>query len=90
MIDLRGIRSLPWSDAIIPWSETIDVTAWFEKTIRFCLAEPGRFPGKGLGGFLSGVNKALTGGDIAISLVGTDREVDDAMTAIASFRDKLS
>ena len=48
------------------------------------------FPKKGLGGFLSGVNKTLTGGDIAISLVGTDREVDDAMTAIASFRDKLS
>ena len=90
VIDERGIHSPQWSDATIPWSEITEVTTWFEKTIVLHLAEPGRFPGKGLGRILSGANKALTGGNIAISLVGTDREVDDAMTAIASFQDKLS
>jgi hypothetical protein len=31
-------------------------------------------------------NRLLTGGDVALSLVGTDKSFDEAMEAIAEFR----
>ncbi|MFT6474898.1 MAG: hypothetical protein ACJA1G_001084 [Qipengyuania sp.] len=84
-----GIRWCPWSDDIIPWSEITDVTSWSYKgqnTIVLHLNEPSCFPGRGLTAKLRGANRMLTGGDIAISLTGTDRCYDEAMAAIASYR----
>lgn len=84
-----GIRSLPWSDQVIPWSEITDVTVWSyrqQKAIILHLKNPGHFPGRGLRAKLAGANRMLTGGHISISLTGTDRSHDDAMSAIAHFR----
>jgi hypothetical protein len=83
-----GIRSAPWSDQLIPWSEITDVTTWShkgQKAIILHLNNPARFPGRGLAAKLAGANRMLTGGDISISLTGTNRDHNDALSAIARF-----
>jgi hypothetical protein len=37
-------------------------------------------------GALAGANRALTGGDISISLTGTDRKFAEALSAVERFR----
>ena len=88
-INAEGIRCKPWSDSLIPWREIADVTTWSHKGQKAAilhLRDPARFPGRGLAGLLAGANRKLTGGDVAISLTGTDRSFGDAMSAIAHFR----
>lgn len=84
-----GIRGSPWSDHLIPWSEITDVTTWSykrQKAIVLHLRHPALFPGRGLAAMLASANRKLTGGDISISLTGTNRSYDDAISAIARFR----
>jgi len=84
-----GLVFSSWSEEVIPWSEIADVTTWSyrrQKAIILHLRDPARFPGRGLSAKLSGANRMLTGGDISISLTGTNRSYDDAMSAIARFR----
>lgn len=88
-IGTKGIVRSPWSDQLIPWSEITDVTTWSHRGQKFIvlhLKNPGRFPARGMLSKLAGVNRKLTGGDISISLTGTDRSYDDAMSAITRFR----
>jgi len=89
-VDRSGIRWCPWSDHLIPWSEITDVTTWSykrQKAIILHLSNPARFPGRGLTAMLAGANRKLTGGDISISLTGTNRTYDEAMSAIARFKE---
>ena len=53
------------------------------------LRDPGRFPGRGLAAVLAKANRELTGGDISISLTGTDRTTEEALRAINQFRFRL-
>lgn len=88
-IDHSGIRYAVWSDRTIPWAEISAVATWTlnrQKFIVLHLRDPAQFPGKGLAGILSTVNRKLTGGEISITLTGTDRTYDEAMSAIAYFR----
>ncbi len=88
-IGRSGIRSTPWSDQTIPWSEITDVTTWSHRRqnmIILHLRDPSRFPGRGIGAMLAGANRRLTGGDIWISMTATDRSFEEAMSAIAQFR----
>ncbi len=92
-IGSAGIRSRPWSDQTVPWSEIVDVTTWSykgQRSIILHLRDPARFPGRGLAALLTRANRMFTGGNIAISLTGTDRGFDDAMAAIARFRSASS
>lgn len=87
-IGAAGIRVSRWSEATIPWSEIQRVSVWkyqHQKHIILHLHRPEAFPGRGIAAKLSGANRMLTGGDIAITLVGTDGRFDDAMAAIAHF-----
>lgn len=89
LIDSFGVLWIPWSDQLIPWSEIRDVTTWNYKHQRFIvlhLRDATRFPGRGLSSRLAGSNRMLTGGDISISLTGTNRSYGDAMEAIERFR----
>lgn len=89
LIGSVGIHSPHWSDNPIPWSEIIDVTTWShsgQKMILLHLQNKDRYPGRGLTALLKQANRRLTGGDITISLTGSDREFDDALAAIAYFR----
>lgn len=90
-IDSRGIRSRSWPDRILPWSEIADVTTWTlkrQKTIVLRLRHPERFPAQGTAVLFSSANRMITGGDVSISLTGTNRSYDDAMSAIAYFRNQ--
>lgn len=88
-IGRSGIRWAEWCDQTIPWEEISDVTEWrykSTKSIILHLRDPSRFRGKGLAGLAGHANRALTGGDVGITLSGTDRKFDEAMSAIATFR----
>jgi hypothetical protein len=83
-----GIRVRQWSEAVIPWDEISGVSVWSyqrQRHIMLNLHRPEAFPGRGIAAKLSRANRMLTGGDIAINLVGTDGKFDDAMEAIAHF-----
>jgi hypothetical protein len=88
-INQRGIYAKQRSDQTIPWSEITQVGVWEfkrQKMIILSLKDPERFPAAGLQGMVSGANKALSGGDVTISLSGTDGKFDDAMTVIERYR----
>lgn len=83
-----GIQAAQWSDDTIPWSQITDVTTWTHRTqtmIVLHLRNPEMFPGRGLAGMLAKANRGLTGGDVAITLTGTNRSLDDALAAIAQY-----
>ncbi|MEO6247137.1 MAG: STM3941 family protein [Sphingomicrobium sp.] len=84
-----GVRWFPWSAHVIPWSDITDVTTWRhkqQKAIVLHLRNPPRFQGRRLAAAFAGANRTLTGGDIFISLTGTDRTFEEAVSAIARFR----
>ena len=88
-IGKQGIRWLRWCEQTIPWNEITDVTEWQYKGTRSIILhvrDASLFPGKGIVGLAGKANRALTGGDIGISLDGTDRSFDEAMAAISKFR----
>lgn len=88
-IGAAGVRWALWSDQTIPWVEITDVTTWSverQKGIVLHLRDPSRFPGRGPAAIFARVDRLLTGGHIAITLAGTDRSFDEALSAIARFR----
>ncbi len=88
-INALGIYWKRWSSQTIPWSEITDVGVWEyqrQKSIILNLRDPARFPSSTVMGKLAAANRALTGGDIAITLSGTDGRFDEAMAAIEHFR----
>jgi hypothetical protein len=92
-IDRTGISFAAWSDQTIPWSEITDITEWSfrgQRSIILHLRDPARFPGKGVLGFAAKANRALTGGDVPISLTGTNRSFDEAVAAITRFRPAMT
>ena len=88
-INASGIHWTVWSNKMIPWPEITDVTTWqfhSQKMIVLHLRDAARFPSASPLAALSGASRALTGGDIAISLSGTNRSYREAMEAIRRFR----
>ena len=83
-----GVRWTPWSDRTIPWTEVADVTTWKfkgQKSLVLRLHRAGRFSAKTV--FASqALSRAISGGDISISLAGTDRTIDEALFAAHRFR----
>lgn len=83
-----GIFSKQWSDQTILWSDIVDVSVWEyrrQKSIILKLKDPSRYPSTTVLGKLAAANRMLTGGDLPISLTGTDGQFDDAMAAINYF-----
>ena len=84
-----GIYCKQWSEQTIPWSEITDISVWEfkrQKSLILQLAHPERYPSTTLLGKMAAVNRALTGGDVAISLTGMDRSFADALGAVEYFR----
>ena len=92
-IGALGIRWARWSSQTIPWSEITDVTSWSyrgQRSIVLHLRDATRFPAQGVLGAVAGANRMLTGGDIAVSLTGTDQSFDAAMSAISLFKNRVT
>jgi len=88
-VGTAGIRWAPWSDQTIPWSEITEVTTsqvFVQRFVNLHLRNPARFPGRGGLAWLAPLNRAVTGGEISVSLSFTNRSVRDAMSAIQRFR----
>lgn len=88
-VDGAGIQFSPWSSTAIPWPQIKKVTLRsYSRSdyIVFHLENRRLFPGKGLAKLLAGLNRMMTGGDICISLSGTDRSYDEAISAIARYK----
>lgn len=88
-----GIGSARWRHGTIPWVEIGDVTIWVhrgQRVIVLHLRDPSRYPERGARAVLASANKALTGGDLTLSMVGTDRSFDEAMAAIVRFRPSVA
>lgn len=80
-----GIRARHWSDQTIPWTEIVDITTWSyrrQTSIILHLRDRSLFPGRGVAALLAGANRGLTGGDVTLSLTGTDRTTEEALAAI--------
>jgi len=87
-IGAAGIRCNAWSDQTIPWSEIEEVTTWRvkqQRAIVLRLRDPSRYPSKRLLDSLPG-SRLMSGGDILIYLLGTDRTFDHALEAVRHFR----
>ena len=87
-ISSDGICYSQWSDDTIPWQEIVTVSVWQfkgQKAILLSLRNPGRFPSTTFLGKMAAANRALTGGDIALTLTGTDKIFEEAMSAIENF-----
>lgn len=88
-ISSLGIFSKRWSADTIPWSEITNVSVWEHQGQKFIilkLRDPAKFPSNTMMGKLASANRAMTGGDISVTLLGTDGKFDDAMATIAYFR----
>lgn len=84
-----GVQAAGWSDRPILWSEIRDITEWSHRGQRMIvlhLNDPSLYPAKGLRSLSARANRKLTGGDITLSLTGTDRGFEDAAEAIRRFR----
>jgi len=94
-ISSEGIFSRGWSADTIPWSEIKSVHVWEQERHKFIglyLRDPAKFPPSTIVGKLFGSpNKyMMDGADVWIYLGHTDGKFDDAMKAIAYFRDAVS
>lgn len=88
VIDRNGIYWRQWSETTIPWSA---IRSFSRRSVRgqhfVCLhlKNPSMFPKSGAGAWLSGFNRALGFGDIALTVTGTDRRFDELVAAIDSY-----
>lgn len=83
-----GIWFRPHSDDVIPWSEIKRVSSWEfrgSKSILLELHHPERYPAAGIAAALASANRSMTGADVAITLTGTDRSFEEAMTEIEGY-----
>jgi len=75
-IDERGMLWRRWSDQIIPWSaiaRTEQRAVYNQKFLCIWLDRPEQYPTRSRLGKLSGLNKGMGFGDIALSMQGTDQ-----------------
>lgn len=88
-IDAQGI-TMAALDQRIAWNNIADVTTWQyrrQKSIILHLRDADAVRRRGImARLLASTNRAVTGGDISISLGTTDRTMAEALDAIARFR----
>ncbi|MEG3182018.1 STM3941 family protein [Sphingomonas sp. LT1P40] len=78
-IDTRGILWRRWLDQIIPWSAIVrtEQRAIYNQTfLCVWLDAPEHYPAQSTLGRLSGLNKGMGFGDLALTMQGTDQSFD--------------
>lgn len=87
-IDATGISVPSIIDRPISWSEISRITTWSshrQKAIVFKLHDPSILRSPTWRKVLDNMNRRLTGGDMAVSMIGTNRTFDQATEAIEFF-----
>ncbi|HEV2817065.1 MAG TPA: STM3941 family protein [Allosphingosinicella sp.] len=85
IVDRNGIFWRQWSEATIPWSA---IRFFSQRSIRgqhfVCLhlKDPAMFPRSGSGAWLAALNRRLDFGDVALTVIGTDRSHAELVAAI--------
>ncbi len=90
-INRMGLVVPSYTDRPIAWSDIADITTWShrgQKSLVIKLRDPSRFPRKPLHRMMDSLNRGLTGGDIGLSMTGTNRTLKQALEAIETFRPK--
>lgn len=90
-IDRMGILVPSYTERRIPWDEIVDVSTWSHrghKALVFKLRDPSRYPRAPWKRMLDSMNNELSGGEVGLSMLGTDRTPEQALDAIATFRPK--
>lgn len=88
-INQSGVELAGWCHGPIPWAEIADVSEWRyrgDRQIILRLRDPSKFSKNGLSQLAGRASRILIGGEVAITLLGTDRNFDDAWSAIKAFR----
>lgn len=90
-INSGGISVPSFSDRLILWSDIADISVWThrgQKVLTIRLRDPERYPRSQSQRFYDRLNKSLTGGQIGVSMLNTDRKINEAMEAVERFRPK--
>ena len=88
-VDHRGVLWRPWSAKLIPWSEIVEVkisTVDRYRDIVLKLHDPAKYHRTSMSRFFANGGRTFSSRDVHISLLGTDRKFDDAISAINHFR----
>lgn len=90
-INRTGIQVPAFCDRIIVWADIAEITTWShqgQKALVLRLHNPEEYPRTGFQRFWDGLNKSIAGGDIGISMTGTDRTLKQALEAIETLGPK--
>jgi hypothetical protein len=91
VVDAQGVYWARWSERTIPWLAIKAVerhTVQGQSFLCLSLDDPSRHPSDRMLGMLSGVTRGLGFGDVAVSVQGTDRSIDELIDAIERFSPK--
>ncbi len=89
-IDDRGILWRRRSDQPIPWDAIVRIepcAMYNQKFLCLWLDDPARYPAKSTLRKLSGLNKGMGFGDVALSMQGTDRSFDQLLEVVGAHLD---
>lgn len=87
-IDAQGVTVAQWSSRRIDWHRIERVGTWSHRGQRMLvlhLKQPAQHAERRLAAPIAAANRALTGGDVAITLTGTDRTFEEAFRAVSRF-----
>lgn len=91
-INRMGVVVPSYTERLITWAEISDVTTWShrgQKSLVIKLIDPARFNRPARKRTLDSLNRGISGGDIGLSMIGTDRSLKQALEAIETFRPKI-
>lgn len=88
-VNRMGLLVPSYTDKTIAWSDIVDITTWShrgQRSLVIKLRDPSRFERKPWRRALDSLNRGLTGGDIGLSMTGTNRTLKQALEAIETMR----
>ncbi|MHC3128297.1 hypothetical protein OB03_13875 [Brevundimonas sp. GN22] len=88
-IDRMGILVPSFTERPIPWDQIEHIGTWShhgQKSLVIKLRDPSRYPRAPWKRMLDSLNSELSGGEIGLSMLGTDRTLGQALDAIETFR----
>ncbi|WP_297800835.1 STM3941 family protein [uncultured Brevundimonas sp.] len=90
-IDRMGVLVPSYTEHPIPWDQIEHIGTWShrgQKALVIKLCDPSRYPRAPWKRMFDSMNSGLSGGEIGLSMLGTDRTLDQALDAVEKFRPK--